>query len=254
MSVFGVYSRYYNLLYKDKDYAGEARYVDALIQKHAPGAQSILDLGCGTGRHDFELDKLGYVMTGVDISEEMIAIARSGCATGIPSPRFTIGDIRSVRLNLSFDVVIALFHVMSYQVTNADLSLAFATAKANLKPGGLFIFDCWYGPAVLTDLPVVRVKRLEDEEISAVRIADPVMHYNENVVDVNYEVMITDKITGLTDKINETHRMRYLFMSEIQLLLEHHGMRAIYSGKWLSPTPVPAGNKTWSVFFIVQMC
>ena len=52
MSVFGDnYSRYYNLLYSDKDYLGESRYIDGLIQKYSPGAKNVLDLGCGTGRH-----------------------------------------------------------------------------------------------------------------------------------------------------------------------------------------------------------
>ena len=52
MSILGTYSRYYNLLYKDKDYAGEAAYIYDLIGRYRPGATNILNLGCGTGRHD----------------------------------------------------------------------------------------------------------------------------------------------------------------------------------------------------------
>jgi len=77
MSVFNKYSRYYNLLYRDKDYAGEADYVHELIRKYSPDAKSLLDLGCGTGRHAFPLAKKGYSVTGVDISEEMLAVASS---------------------------------------------------------------------------------------------------------------------------------------------------------------------------------
>ena len=51
MSVFGGYSRYYDLLYRDKDYAGEVAFVHGIIDEHAPQAQSLLDLGCGTGAH-----------------------------------------------------------------------------------------------------------------------------------------------------------------------------------------------------------
>ena len=46
--------------------------------------------------------------------------------------------------------------------TNADLLAAFATAREHLNPGGVFIFDCWYGPAVLAERPSVRIKRMED--------------------------------------------------------------------------------------------
>ena len=77
MATFGNYSRYYNLLYKDKDYSGETGFIHDLIQKHSPAAKTILDLGCGTGRHDFLLAEKGYAITGVDMSEEMLLIARS---------------------------------------------------------------------------------------------------------------------------------------------------------------------------------
>jgi SAM-dependent methyltransferase len=253
MKVFGAYAKYYNLLYNDKDYAGEAQYVHELIQKHASGARSILDLGCGTGRHDFELAKFGYEITGVDMSEKMLATARSRLSTIDPhfstdvrfSLNFLPGDIRTVRLNQIFDVVVSLFHVMSYQITNEDLQAAFATARTHLKPGGLFIFDCWYGPAVLTDPPVVRVKRLEDNEISVIRIAEPVMHYNENIVDVNYEVLITDTATGSMEKFQETHRMRYLFMPEITDFSLKNNFHSLKVEGW--GTGKEPGADTWSI-------
>ena len=59
--------------------------------------------------------------------------------------RFTQGDLRTVRLGERADAVISLFHVMSYQTSNADLTAAFATAREHLAEGGVFIFDCWYG-------------------------------------------------------------------------------------------------------------
>jgi SAM-dependent methyltransferase len=246
MSVFGAYSRYYNLLYKDKDYAGEARYVHELIQKYHPGAKTVLNLGCGTGRHDFELTNHGYDVTGVDISEEMLAAANARLSTLRPRPStlsFRQGDVRTVRLNKTFDVVISLFHVMSYQNTNDDLLAAFATAKTHLKPGGIFIFDFWYGPSVLTDPPVVRVKRLADDDIQVVRIAEPVMHFNENVVDVNYQVLIMEKSSSNVEQVHETHRMRYLFMPEIDGFIRSTGMAKLFACEWLTGRAL--GRDTW---------
>src|SRR5512136_1906001 len=101
MSVFGAYSRYYNLLYKDKDYKGEADYVHRLIEKHRPGAKSILDLGCGTGRHDLLLAEKGYAVTGVDMSEDMLGVANAGVAgraSRASTLSFQRGDIRALRL------------------------------------------------------------------------------------------------------------------------------------------------------------
>lgn len=255
MLVFGAYSRYYNLLYKDKDYTGEAEYIHSLVQKYHPGTKTLLDLGCGTGRHDILLAARGYEVTGVDMSEEMLAVARSNANLSTlnsqpSSISFQQGDIRSARLGRKFDVVISLFHVMSYQVTNSDLLAAFATAREHLEPGGIFIFDCWYGPAVLTDRPAVRVKRLEDEAISVTRIAEPVMHPNENLVDVNYHVFVRDKASGEVEELRETHKMRYLFRPEVELFLQQTGMPIIEVSGWM--TGIQPGFDTWGACFVVH--
>ncbi len=241
------------MLYRDKDYAGEAEYVHSLIQRNFPGAKTVLDLGCGTGRHDLLLAEKGYTLTGVEISEEMLAVANSQLPPLSPrqsSIRYLKGDVRSVRLGKTFDVVVSLFHVMSYHTTNKDLADAFATAKAHLEPDGIFIFDCWYGPAVLTDRPSVRVKRIDDEHTIVTRIAEPVMHPNENVVDVNYHVFVRDKATGEVDEMKETHRMRYLFYPEIEDFLREAGMSIITASEWMSGrTP---GFDTWGVCFVAR--
>ena len=62
---FGEYSAIYDLIYRDKDYAGEANFVAALIKQHAPRREMqlrVLDLACGTGRHAMELAGMGYVL------------------------------------------------------------------------------------------------------------------------------------------------------------------------------------------------
>jgi len=249
MSVFNEYARYYDLLYRDKDYAGETKYVHNLIQSQSPGARTVLNLGCGSGRHDRCLADLGYIVTGVDLSEEMLVVARQAAEKSAVLD-YVQGDVRSVRLGKTFDVVISLFHVMSYQISNDDLMGAYKTAHAHLRPGGTFIFDCWYGPGVLTDQPATRVKDLEDEQICVTRIARPVMHPDQNVVDVNYLVFIRDKSSNCVIEIRETHRMRYLFSPEIQLLLDGSGFALLSSEEWL--TAAKLGFSSWNAAFICK--
>ena len=249
MSVFNLYARYYDLLYRDKDYHSEVKYLDSLIKKYKPEAKSVLDLGCGTGRHAFLLAEKGYSVTGVDMSEEMLAVANARLSTlnrkteienkrstltSISTLAFTQGDIQSVQLKQSFDVVLSLFHVMSYQTTNEMLYNTFRNVHKHLKDGGIFIFDFWYGPAVLTDKPAVREKKLEDEELIVHRTATPVMHPNENVVDVNYEVIIEEKKTGVTKELKETHKMRYLFLPELDFMLKNLGFKTLDALEWMS--------------------
>ena len=252
MKVFGTYARYYNLLYRDKDYAGEARFVRERLEKHAPGAQALLELGCGTGRHAVQLAGLGYEVYGVDQSRIMLEMAerqRQAAAPAIAARlEFAQGDIRTLRLERTFDAVLALFHVMCYQVSDEDLRATFATAKAHLKPGGVLLFDYWYGPAVLTERPAERVKRMEDDQIRVVRLAQPLMHPNDNVVDVDYRIVVEDKTTGRGEEIQETHRMRYLFRPEVAGLLAGVDLVQVEWGQWL--TGNEPGFDTWNVYSV----
>lgn len=252
MKVFEEYARYYDLLYRDKDYASEAQFVHQLIQKHAPGARSILELGCGSGAHAQCLAKLGYRIHGVDVSTEMLESAEKR-RTGMDQEQssritFSQGNIHDISLGQNFDAVIALFHVMSYQTSNSDLKDTFATAKHHLDKAGVFIFDYWYGPAVLTDRPTVRVKRMADEVISVVRLAEPVMSANNNLVQVNYQVFITDKAKSTIHTFQESHHMRYLFKPELDWFLAEAGFQHVEFGEWL--TARDPGYPTWSVYSV----
>ncbi|MUG99025.1 methyltransferase domain-containing protein [Scytonema sp. UIC 10036] len=255
MNVFGNYARYYDLLYRDKDYVGEAQFIRQLLQIHASDAISILELGCGTGLHAVLLAKEGYQVHGVDISTQMLEISQSRLAQlplDIASRlKFSQGDIRLFRTKQQFDAIVSLFHVVSYQTTNKALQATFATVKSHLKPGGVFIFDAWYGPAVLSDRPTTRIKRLEDEEVTITRIAEPVMYANENLVDVNYQIFIKDKNSGVLEELQETHCMRYLFKPEIELLLQQFQMELLEYREWMSDRE--PGFDTWGVYFVVRI-
>ena len=251
MSVFAGYSRYYDLLYRDKDYTGEAKWVAELLRKHAPHAKSLLEIGSGTGLHASLFAGMGYDVTGVDMSDGMLARAEARRDTLEPAVAtrltFEPGDARSFRLGRKFDAVISLFHVMSYQTSNEDLSAAFASAREHLKDGGVFIFDCWYGPAVVRQWPAVTTKELGDEHTHVNRVAEPVIHAGRNVVDVNYTVTVTDKESGACEVLKETHSMRYLFTPEIELALRVAGMDLIEGRGWMSDSE--PDFTTWGACF-----
>lgn len=255
MTVFNSYAYYYDLLYKDKDYDAEARFISGLLAHHVSGAKEVLELGCGTGAHAAILAKTGLTVHGVDLSSDMLALANKRKASLSPEIAdrlaFDQGDVRTVRIGKKFDAVISLFHVMSYQPENHDIRAALLTAKEHLRPGGVFIFDCWYGPAVLSDPPVVRVKKMEDEFVSITRIAEPVMYPNDNLVDVSYKVFVKDKMSGNVEELNETHRMRYFFKPEIELLFSEADFEIAACGEWM--TGLDPSCETWGVYFIGRL-
>jgi len=75
MSVFNKYSKYYNLLYKDKNYISETDYIVELIRKNTLNSKTILEFRCGTGSHALCFAEKGFSVNGVDLSEGMVKSA-----------------------------------------------------------------------------------------------------------------------------------------------------------------------------------
>jgi len=245
---FQTYSRYYDLLSQDKDYAGEVEYVHRTIQENNPGARRLLEFGSGTGGHARLLVERGYEVVGIEKSPEMARLANSK----IDNEHFrsVVGDIAGIRLNESFDAVVALFHVISYQTSNDQLMSVFRNAQLHLCEGGIFLFDAWYTPAVLKQKPQVRVKRVEDERIKVIRIAEPEDHSHENVVDVKYHLLIRDRKSGEVEEFHEVHPMRHFSIPEISLLASLTGFILLRAEEWMSASPPT--QDTWGVCFILR--
>lgn len=252
MSPFQKYSAYYDLIYRDKDYVAEAQYVARILGSVVPDARTVLELGSGTGRHGRLLAAMGFDVHGVERSADMVEIARAAAAPDDASGRFTceVGDICEARLGRTFDAVVALFHVISYQATNDALESAFAVAAGHLNRGGVFFFDVWHGPAVLTERPSHRVKDVENERYSVKRIATPETDTNRSTVKVVYDIECTDRANGERTSFSEEHLMRYLFPTEIDLLAKRHGMRRIAAEEFL--TGRPPSDSTWGVAYVLR--
>ena len=251
MKQFGnLYSQYYDLLYSDKDYAGEVDYIIKLIKENSNEAKTLLDMGSGTGKHAELFCNNGYIVHGIDLSEDMLKIAKNRIKDKEDKLSFSHSKIQELDLNKKFDVVVSLFHVMSYQNSNNELIKAFEVAKNHLKKDGIFIFDFWYGPAVLTDLPVKRIKRFENEKIKVTRIAEPVMHPDENVVDVNYDVFIKDIDSKKIIEKEELHKVRYFFDTELDMICKQVGFVIKQKYEWMSDKN-PDFN-SWNVVWIVK--
>jgi SAM-dependent methyltransferase len=243
---------FYDALYEDKNYAGEAAYIDGLIRRHSPDASAILEMGCGTGIHAALLAERGYAVHGFDISAPMLDAAAER-HRGLPSEvaerlRFAYGDMRSYRCDGRFDAVLSVFHVVCYQVDNADLLATFHTARQHLRPGGLFIFDAWYGPAVLRQRPEAREKHAENEAVRVRRLCHPELLVNDNRVDVHFTYQVEDKHSDQRREIVETHRVRYLFQPEVAHLLDDAGITLVAAEEWM--TGAPPGENTWGVCFV----
>ena len=241
------YSRYYDLLYKDKDYKAESAYIINLIRSINPKAKNILELGSGTGNHAASFCKEGFIVTGLERSANMVELAKAKSIEGF-SPILT--DITNFDVTQKFDAAISLFHVLSYLTNNDSLINCFNCVYQHLNSKGLFIFDVWYSPGVYYQKPETRIKRIEDDMLKITRLAEPEIQYNENVVDVNYEIFIQSKSSKLTEVYKEKHPMRHFSIPEIELLARLINFKIISAEEFL--TGKRPGTDTWGVCFMLQ--
>jgi len=243
--VFNSYSRYYDLVYRDKNYIAEVQYIVGLLDRFGVTGNRLLEFGSGTGKHGRLLASRGFDVTGIERSIEMVAHAE-------PAPGFISqqGDICTLNLGRTYDAVLSLFHVVSYQISNESVQAVFARASEHLSTGGLFIFDVWYSPAVYAQRPEIRVKRMADEAISVTRIAEPVSHANDNCVDVNYTIFARDLASGLFETMSEIHPMRHFSLPELALIAQISGFEIVGSEEFL--TGRPPSEDTWGVCLILK--
>lgn len=247
---FGRSAAYYDVLYGDKDYPAEAAYVARTIRAACPSARSILEFGAGTGRHGRVLAAMGFDVTGIERSAEMVACARAA-TTESSSPFACVpGDVRAARLGRRFDAVIALFNVIGYQATNDELLATFATAAAHLEPGGVFLFDVWHGPAVLAQRPAERIRSVDDRQRRLLRTARPTLDDASGTVSVDYRFECEDRATHAIERFDELHVVRYLFPTEVDLLARCTGFVPARSEEWR--TGEPPSDSTWNVLYVLR--
>ena len=245
--IFNALSTYYDLIYENKDYVGETAYIIELIKKFRPGTKKIVEFGSGTGKHAMLLCENGFQVMGVEPSSEMLEIAKQRVDTMLS---FQNDSITSFSSSEQFDVATALFHVISYLNTNEELLLSFKNVHQHLSTDGLFIFDVWYSPAVLSQLPEKRTKIVENELIKVLRNANPINHWNNNVIDVIYDINVQEKLTGQNHQFSETHHMRHFSIPEIELLAQVTGFELLKTEEF-GTSEIPGPN-TWGVNFILR--
>lgn len=139
-----------NLFYRRPDLYDQARgpaddeltkLLRALTADYAPHARTLLDLGCGTGR-DIESLAEEFDCVGVDLQPQMIAYAQQVRA----AVDLREGDMRTVRLGQSFDIITCLGSALAYLPDNADLTAAFETFAAHAHPGTLLVICTQLAP------------------------------------------------------------------------------------------------------------
>lgn len=206
--MFGDSAHIYDAVYGFKDYKAEAERIHAIITERCPGASTLLDVACGTGKH-LEHLRAWYEVSGLDLDPQLLQIAHDR----LGEIHLSVGDMASFELGRRFDVVTCLFSSIGYVGTLERLNQAIASMAAHLKPGGLLLVEPWLSPdAWETDRP--HLLTVEEPELKIARMTISGRKGLLAVMDFAYLVATPD---GL-QQFSERH--------EVALFTDHDYRRA----------------------------
>lgn len=249
MSFESAYAKVYESLYSTKDYEAEVRYVLQLFEEFGMSDQGrILEIGTGTGVHANLIESLTQLeVFGLEPSESMALQARK---KGLHVEIAKAENLVDVYDSEEFDACLALFHVVSYLVDLDQLDLFCKALRAKLRRGGLFIFDVWHRDAVLNHGMEVRVKRVNNDSQSIVRIAEPRIDVENSLAWVSYEVFFKEKGEEKFHRFSEEHNLRYFSKEELVRLFEETRFEFVESHEFLTKND-PSSN-TWGVTYVFR--
>ncbi len=232
------YAEFYNLLYREKDYQSEAFFIHQLIQKNqATGPTDnvrVLDLACGTGKHAFELEKLGYTIDGSDISADMVSIAHETAKEVESNCEFFNHSFQnSNQIDKTYDVVISMFSAINYLTSYEDLKKTLQNIRGLLKEGGILIFDYWNGNAVTRDYSPLKVLRKADEKGELMRISKTSLDLFKQIATVEFTCLYFEQGSKQIE-FSETHLMRYFYFKELESFLKINGFEIANQSAFMS--------------------
>ena len=137
---YGVFAEYYDLFTKNVDYAAYAERVDKIAGSLGLKRGSLVDLGCGTASLGIELARLGYDVTGVDLSCEMLTAAAAKVYDSGLFVRLVNMDMRALKLPEKADMVVSSLDGLNHLDGFSDVKKTFARVYSCLAKGGLFVF------------------------------------------------------------------------------------------------------------------
>jgi len=137
------YPRYYAIGYQWNT-KGECDFLEACLEKFGERkAATVLDIGCGAGRHMLELARRGYQATGFDLRPEMVAFVKDESQKAQLPVEVLAGDLHDVPVQGTFDLAMCLMDTFRFLLSNHDIIRHLKLVGEHLAPGGLYVTDFW---------------------------------------------------------------------------------------------------------------
>lgn len=214
----------YDELMNEVDYNGWVEYIEKIIEKEGTKVQNILELACGTGNLTIPLTKKNYDIAGIDISEEMLGVAREKAEKEGVELVLLQQDIAELDFDITnLDCVLCACDGFNYITYDEDLENVFKKTYELLKENGLFIFDI----SSFYKLSSVLGNNMYGENRED--IAYMWQNYfddEENLVEMELAFFVKDE-DGRFERFEEVHQQRAYTEEEILDMLQSVGFKDI---------------------------
>jgi len=233
----------YDRLMREVDYEGWARYYASLLAKAGVPGGAVCECACGTGSLTVPLGRLGYRMTGVDLSRDMLSVAaQKARQAGLQIP-FVQQDMTALRLHRRQRAVLCTCDGVNYLTTPARARRFFAAAWAALEPGGALIFDV-STPEKLQNILGGNTLGCMDEDVSY--IWQNAWHPRTCTVDLRLSIFVRQG-DGRYQRLEERQRQRAYTKEELTEYLSRAGFTNVrFFGDRTRRAPRP-GEERWHI-------
>ena len=232
----------YDKIHSGKDYASEAGYIVNCADRHGDYSKvgRILDFGCGTCSHIEHLAS-NKLCVGVDTSESMLEIARAKQIKNLKLYNCDISNLVGVE---KFDMCISMFHVINHVHTLRELETIFSSIGGLLRPGSLFMFDCFNAVAAFRDPPRDRAAtiKIDNEDFSYLSRCDLDL--------MNSYFTMSNALSSEESKYEHNLRQTLWTPKVIHELLYSSGFKLINIYK--NFTFEEAGHEDYKIFFVAR--
>lgn len=242
----------YDRLMNSMPYEDWLRFVKESFDRFGMKPSTIVDLGCGTGNLTIPLAVEGYQLTGIDLSEDMLAVAEQ--KTGEYKSQLRGGaihwvqqDLREWDLGEQVDVALSICDSLNYLLEEEDIVDAFRQTFKGLKPGGLFLFDV-HTPEQLFAYADSQPFFLNEDDVAYIWTSE----LDDERVQIEHELTIFVKDSGKDTfrRIDETHLQRAYSLQWLKEMLLAVGFTEVHMAAdftWEQPT-----SMTERAFFIAK--
>ncbi|RWZ60011.1 class I SAM-dependent methyltransferase [Halobacillus fulvus] len=232
----------YDRLMESAPYDHWSEFTQRMVELHHPGVTQVLDLGCGTGEITLKLKDKGYKMTGVDLSEEMLAMAQQKAPVGISWLCQDMTDLKGLR---GFDCVISYCDVFNYLTSEEHVQKAFRSAYEALEPSGLFLFDVHSIDHIYNHMYGQTFAEVYDD-LSYIWFCDPGEREGQVVHDLTF---FLESSVGAYERFDEKHVQQVYPIEKLKQWILQTGFDRVQVYSDFSTEPSEDGDR---LFFVCK--